>query len=124
MPDSIAPATHGGLIRVPVDVDAITIRAQAAPGGQWAAFPDSLWLPFSTDADDEQFGTWDHGRYITITDNAWHSGSADPGPEFWEFLASARDDILALAAEVRRQRAEVQRLHAVLAAAQSLGRAA
>lgn len=126
MPDSIAPATRAGLTRVPVDVDAIAARALAAPGVPWAAFPDSLWIPFSADTDDEQSGNWDHGRYITVATNDWHAGSADPGPELWEFLAAARDDVLSLAAEAVRQRAEVQRLRAVLAAAQAqpVGRAA
>jgi hypothetical protein len=118
MPDGTFTAAPGHVVRFPLDVDAIAARAQAAPGGSWAAFPDSLWIPFSTDADDPQSGTCDHGRCITVQENDWHAGSADPGPELWEFLATARDDVLALAAEARRQRAEVQRLRAALAAVQ------
>jgi hypothetical protein len=100
-------ATMTGLVRIPVDVDAIEARAAAAPGGSWDAFPDTVWIPWHADGDDE-FGPgeyWRSGRVLGLLEHGWHAGSEDPGPELWTFLASARDDVLALAAEVRRLRA-------------------
>jgi hypothetical protein len=99
------------ITRIPLDVDAITARAQAAPGGPWAAFTDSLWIPWTTGTDDEhEPGDWSwSGRWIAVQNGGWHTGSEDPPPELWEFLAAARDDVLTLAAEVRRLRAERDR---------------
>lgn len=114
-------------IRFPLNVDAIAARAEAAPSGCWEAFPDSLWIPWSDAADDEHDGEWwRSGRWLAIRDEGWHAGSENPGPELLTFLAGARDDVLALTAEVRRQRAELERLRAALAAGQgqSLERAA
>jgi hypothetical protein len=93
------------ITRFPIDVDAIAARAEAAPGGCWVAFPDSLWIPWAATTDDESYGTWDAGRYLAIPENEWHTGSDNPPPDLWAFLATARDDVLSLAAEVRRLRA-------------------
>lgn len=94
------------ILRFPLDVDAIAARAQAAPAGCWEAFPDTLWIPWHAPADDEHDPGeyWCSGRILGIREGGWHAGSEDPGPELWEFLAAARDDVLALAAEVRRLR--------------------
>jgi hypothetical protein len=86
---------------VPLDVEAIAARAAAAPGGGWIPFPDSVWIPWDTDDDTPPVSPWDHGRYIAIQENDWH-GTGEPPAELWAFLASARDDVLTLAAEVRR----------------------
>jgi len=94
-----------GLLRIPLNIDAIAARALAAPGGNWIAFTDSLLVPYSTDDDDEQYGEWDHGRHLAEQPNEWHSGSGCLPSETWTFLASARDDVLTLIAEVRRLRA-------------------
>jgi hypothetical protein len=92
-----------------LDVDAIAARAQAAPGGSWETGPDMLWIPWSADGDDETDGHWScSGRWIGVREGYWHTGSPDPGPELWAFLAAARSDVLALAGEVRRLRAERQ----------------
>ena len=90
---------------VPLDVDAIAARAEAAPGGYWVAFSDSMWIPWDA-ADDtpSPVSPWGHGRYIAIQENHWH-GTEEPPAELWAFLAAARDDVLSLAAEVRRLRA-------------------
>jgi len=94
------------IIRFPLDVDAIAARAEAAPAGRWEAFPDTLWIPWSTDTDDETDGHWScSGRWLAVREGGWHTGSEDPPPELWAFLAAARDDVLSLAAEVRRLRA-------------------
>lgn len=101
---------------VPLDIDAIEARATAAPGGDWDAFPDTVWIPWHA-ADDDEFEAgeyWRSGRVLGIREGGWHSGSEDPGPELWTFLASARDDVLALAREVRRLRTETARLRAEL----------
>jgi hypothetical protein len=92
-----------GIVRVPLDVDAITARAEAAPGGPWLAFSDSLWIPWHADTDAAPRSPWDHGRYIAVRDGDWH-GDEDSPAELWTFLADARDDVLSLAAEVRRLR--------------------
>ena len=91
--------------RIPPDVDAIADRAKAAPGGRWEAFGDTLWIPWSAAADDEPGGRWCSGRWLAVREGGWHTGSEDPPPELWAFLAAARDDVLALTAEVRRLRA-------------------
>jgi len=89
----------------PPDVEAIAARALAAPGGTWEAFTDHLHIPWSASTDDEPSGTWDAGRYLAVQEHYWHTGSEDPPPELWAFLAAARTDVLALVAEVRRLRA-------------------
>jgi hypothetical protein len=101
-----------------LDVDAIAARAEAAPGGQWEAFTDSLRIPWSvpydpddvahTDDADPGAYPWLSGRWLAVREGHWHTGSPDPGPELWEFLAAARGDVLELVAEIRRLRA-VQR---------------
>jgi hypothetical protein len=93
---------------LPLNVDAIAARAEAAPGGCWEAFTDRLWIPFHADGDSEyEPGDWcESGRWIGIREQPWHTGSEDPSPELWAFLAAARDDVLALAAEVRRLRGQ------------------
>lgn len=92
----------------PVDVDAITARAEAAPGGTWIPFPGALWIPFRAADDDESDGHWSNsGRWIAMQEHGWHTGSPDPGPGLWGFLATARTDVLALAAEVERLRSEL-----------------
>jgi hypothetical protein len=65
--------------------------------------------PFHADGDEEfEPGDWcESGRWIGIQEQPWHTGSEDPPPELWAFLAAARDDVLALAAEVRRLRARL-----------------
>jgi hypothetical protein len=94
------------IIRFPLNVDAIAARAEAAPGGCWEAFPDTLWIPWSAGADDGTDGHWSSsGRWLAVREHGWHTGSEDPPPELWAFLAAARDDVLSLAAEVRRLRA-------------------
>jgi hypothetical protein len=95
----------GRIIRFPLDVDAIAARAEAAPGGGWEAFPDTLWIPWSASTDDEPDGQFWSGRWLAVREGGWHTGSEDPPPELWAFLAAARDDVLSLAAEVRRLRA-------------------
>jgi hypothetical protein len=98
------------VLRRPVGTDAITARAQAAPAGQWEAFPCALWVPFRADGDDETDGHWSNsGRWVALQEHGWHAGSQNPGPELWEFLASARADILSLAAENARLRNELDR---------------
>lgn len=101
------PATPAAAAVVPLDVDAIAARALAAPGGCWEAFTDSLWLPWHDDNNDEDTdGHWScSGRWLTIREGGWHTGSEDPPPALWAFLAAARDDVLSLAAEVYRLRA-------------------
>lgn len=108
----MAPATS--ITRIPLDVDAIAARAEAAPGGPWAAFTDSLWIPWhaSTDDEYEPGEWWCSGRWLAVREGGWHTGSADPPPELWAFLAAARDDVLSLAAEVRRLRAALDDLPA------------
>ena len=97
------------LITFPLDVDAIAARAEAAPAGNWIAFPDSIWIPWHG-ADDPPYNPaspWAYGgRHITTQDDGWH-GDEEPPAELWAFLAAARDDVLSLAAEVRRLRAAV-----------------
>jgi hypothetical protein len=101
-------AAAAGVTVVPLDVEAIAARAQAAPAGNWMACPDMLWIPWHADTDDETDGHWScSGRWIAIQEGSWHNGSEDPGPELWAFLAVARDDVLSLAAEVRRLRARL-----------------
>jgi hypothetical protein len=96
------------IIAFPLDVDAIAARAEAAPGGTWEAFTDSLWLPWHAEGDDDTDGHWScAGRWLAVREHGWHTGSEDPPPELWTFLAAARDDVLSLAAEVRRLRAEL-----------------
>ena len=100
------------ILRVPLDVDAIAARAEAAPGGQWDSTSDLLWIPFHDLDHDDEFEPGDmcgSGRWIGIQEQWWHAGtgSEDPGAELWTFLAAARDDVLALAAEVRRLRAQL-----------------
>jgi hypothetical protein len=90
----------------PLNVDAIADRAEAAPGGRWEAFADSLWISWHAGTDDEHAGEWwRSGRWVAVWEEGWHTGSEDPGPELWEFLVAARDDVLSLVAEVRRLRA-------------------
>jgi hypothetical protein len=97
----------GRIIGFPLDVDAIAARAEAAPGGKWEAFTDALWIPWSASTDDETDGHWcSSGRWLAVREGGWHAGSEDPPPELWAFLAAARGDVLALAAEVRRLRAQ------------------
>lgn len=97
------------ITRIPIDVEAIAGRAEAAPGGAWAAFPDGIWIPWTADGDDEPgTDTWTYGRWVTVQGQSWHTGSPDPGTELWDFLAAARDDVLQLAAEIRRLRAREQ----------------
>jgi hypothetical protein len=98
------------IIRFPLDIDAIAARAEAAPGGRWEVFTDRLWIDWHHASDDEyEPGDWcESGRWISIWEQPWHTGtgSGDPPSELWNFLATARDDVLALAAEVRRLRAQ------------------
>jgi hypothetical protein len=97
------------ITRIPIDVEAIARRAESAPAGAWAAFPDGIWIPWTADGDDEPgCYTWTYGRWITVQGQGWHTGSPDPGPELWDFLTAARDDVLQLAAEIRRLRARQQ----------------
>jgi hypothetical protein len=98
------------------DVDAIAARAAAAPAGQWLSFADSLWIPWHALDDAEPVRGWDHGRFLAVTDNRWH-GSEEPPAALWTFLAAARDDVLTLAAEVRRLRAAL----AAMSAAATVG---
>jgi hypothetical protein len=106
-PPATVPAA-ARFLSFPLDVDAIARRAEAAPAGCWEAFPDSLWIPWHADGDDETDGHWSSsGRWIALQEHGWHTGSEDPGSELWAFLAAARDDVLTLAAEVRRLRAEL-----------------
>lgn len=91
----------------PLDVDTIAARANAAPGGRWEPFTDRVWIPWFADTDDEPATHYTSGRWIAIAEGSWHSGSEDPPPELWQFLAAARDDVLSLAAEVRQLRARL-----------------
>jgi rubrerythrin len=100
--DALAPAPPG--TPAALDVDAITARASAAPGGYWVAFSGSTWIPWHAHDDDDRIGPWDTGRYIGVYDGDWH-GTGQPPAALWEFLAAARADVLALAAEIGRLRA-------------------
>lgn len=100
-----SPAPAPGITRIPPDVDAIAARAGAAPGGHWEASADSLWIPWFASTDDEPGGMWCSGRWLAVQEGGWHTGSDDPPPALWEFLAAARDDVLSLVEEVRRLRA-------------------
>ena len=96
-----------------LDIEAIAVRAEAAPGGRWEAGPDCLQVPWSAPGDPGDFARTDDdtgdplfsGRWLAVREGWWHTGSPDPGPELWEFLAGARGDVLELVAEVRRLRA-------------------
>ena len=99
--NTLTARAHGRTIEP--EVDAIAARAAAAPGGYWADLGGCIWIPWSALDDAEPLSTWDHGRYIAVQDNPWQ-GSTEPPGELWEFLAAARDDVLTLAAEVRRLR--------------------
>ena len=94
-------------VHLAVDLEVITARAQAAPGGSWTAFTDRVQVPWSPPCDDAPYGRWDAGRYLAVQAGDWHAGSEDPPPALYEFLAAARADVLALAAEVRRLTAEL-----------------
>jgi hypothetical protein len=102
----------------PPDVDAITARAEAAPAGHWEAGPDGVQVPWCVPHDPDNFACtdddtggdrWCRGRWLAVREGYWHTGSPDPGPELWDFLAAARGDVLALAGEVRRLRAALAR---------------
>ena len=100
--NTLTARPHGHTIEP--GVDAIAARAAAAPGGYWADLGDSHLGSVVRLDDADPCTAWDHGRYIAVQDNPWH-GSTEPPGELWEFLAAARDDVLTLAAEVRRLRA-------------------
>lgn len=110
MPDDLARVRAA---RAPIDLDAITARAEAAPAGHWEAGTDCLQVPWCVPYDPDDFAhtdddtgdPWRRGRWLAVREGDWHTGSPDPGPELWGFLAAARGDVLALAAEVRRLRA-------------------
>jgi hypothetical protein len=55
---------------------------------------------------------------VTIEDNPWHDGSDGPPPALWQFLGSARQDVLTLAAELLALTEEVPWLRARLAIGQ------
>ena len=96
-----------------LDIGAIAARAAAAPAGRWEAGPDCVQVPWCTPYDPDNFAHTDDdtddpllsGRWLAVREGWWHTGSPDPGPELWEFLAAARGDVLELVAEVRRLRA-------------------
>lgn len=90
----------------PLRLDEIEARAAAAPDGYWIPHDDQFWIPWSADDDAEQVSPHDCGRYITVEDGDWH-GTEEPPATLWTFLAHSRDDVLTLAAEVRRLRAEL-----------------
>lgn len=99
-----------------IDVTAIEARALAAPACRYEAFTDKLWLDFRAPGDDDTDGHWSNsGRWVVTDDRIWHRGAEDLPPAFWAFLASARDDVLALTAEVRARDAEVRWLRSALA---------
>ncbi len=98
------PGPHGAPPAGEPDVEAIAARAAAAPDGYWVAMPDGIWIPWAAPDDTDPASAWDHGRYIGICDGDWH-GTTEPPAALWAFLAAARDDVLTLAAEVRRLRA-------------------
>jgi hypothetical protein len=102
---SCAPSPITDLVRVPLDLEGIAGRAEAAPGGEWDSFPDGIWIPWTACGDDEPRGPMTYGRWITVQEQDWHIGSEHPPTELWQFLARSRDDVLALVAEVRRLRA-------------------
>lgn len=79
----------------PVDVAAIAARALAAPIGTCEAYPHMMRIDWTAPDDD----TVD-GRYIGILEGDWH-GSEQPPAALWEFLAAAKDDVLALVAHAR-----------------------
>ncbi len=94
------------------DVDIIAARAAAAPGGTWTDEGDRIWIPWSALDDAEPVRDGDDGRYIGVLPGYWH-GTAEPPGALWAFLAAARDDVLMLAAEVRRLRAALAAARAV-----------
>ena len=108
-PGSGGPTPPGG-----PDVEAIATRAAAAPDGYWVTMPDGLWIPWAAPDDTDLDSAWDHGRYIGIHDGDWH-GTTGPPAALWAFLAAARDDVLTLAAEVRRLRAALTTERATVA---------
>lgn len=94
---------------VTMDIDAMEARALAAPA-EYRVFNDSIWIPWSdVDHDDENFGQfWDSGRWVKIDPSPWHEGTGSEDPdEIWPLWGNARGDILALVAEVRRLRGEL-----------------
>lgn len=95
----------------PLDVDAIAARAQAAPGGYWltGTADGGMWIPWSAPDDREPAYGWDHGRFISeIPGEDWYGPSGGHVPAaMWEFITHAREDVLALAAEVRQLRAQL-----------------
>jgi hypothetical protein len=88
-----------------VDVDVIEARAAAAPDVACVAGIDRMWVGFFADGDDERDGDPSgSGRWIAEESHYWHLGSEYLPPEFWDFHACARADVLTLAAENRRLR--------------------
>ena len=100
-------------------MDIIAARAAAAPGGTWTDEGDRIWIPWSALDDAGPFRDGDGGRYIGVLPGYWH-GTTGPPAALWTFLAAARDDVLMLAAEVRRLRAAA----AAVAMRRASGRAA
>lgn len=98
----------GGAVsgREALDVDAIAARAEAAPGGYWLRTGDQVWMPWAVPGDADPVSPHDHGRYLAIEDGDWTAAPLTP-PGLMDFLTRARDDVLALAAEVRRLRARL-----------------
>lgn len=99
--NTLTARAHGHPIEP--EVDAIAARAAVAPGGAWGDIGDGIWIPWHA-PDDKSPCDWGHGRYITVQHNPWH-GTTEPPDALWEFLAAARDDVLILAAEIRRLQA-------------------
>lgn len=93
-----------------LDIEAIARRAENAPGGDWVQVGDQVRVPWTApgdagyDTDDYWMAFLDSGRYLTIADSDWiDCGNITP-PGLMEFLEHSRQDVLALAAEVRRLR--------------------
>lgn len=85
----------------PLDVDAITARAEAAPGGLWQHADGKVSIAPDPAMPEE---AW----YLSADDCSW-AGARDMPAELAGFLTTARSDVLALAAEVRRLRTELAR---------------
>lgn len=106
MPEITIPPFWPDDARKSFNLDEIEARACAAPAGGWIPRGDSVWIPWSAEDDAEPVSPHDRGRYIAVREGDWH-GTGEPPAALWEFLAHSRADVLMLAAEVRRLRAEL-----------------
>lgn len=91
-----------------LNLDEIKARAEAATSGEWMYFPGE----FNTESDNGDH----HGSVKSLADDWWIAAIDNVLDERETqangvFIASAREDVLALVAEVERLRAELARLN-------------